>query len=69
LCISIVPEYKTDPQFFTKEELRNTISIRNGVNEVLELSYRQRSANLIEAMGWKLQIYPFQRKKCDANGH
>lgn len=44
---------------FTKEELANTPSVKNGFPEGKELAYRQNAAHLIQNMGQRLQLYPF----------
>lgn len=46
--------------FFTREQLENTPSRRCGVEADKELSYRQQAANLIQDMGQRLNVYPFQ---------
>lgn len=46
--------------FFTREQLENTPSRRCGVEADRELSYRQQAANLIQEMGQRLNVYPFQ---------
>lgn len=45
--------------FFTREQLDNTPSRRCGIEPDRELSYRQQSANLIQDMGQRLNVYPF----------
>ncbi|KAF7660481.1 hypothetical protein LDENG_00281570 [Lucifuga dentata] len=42
--------------FFTREQLENTPSRRNGVEADRELSYRQQAANLIQDMGQRLNV-------------
>lgn len=43
--------------YFTEEQLANSPSRKCGINSELELSYRQRAANLIQEMGQRLQVY------------
>lgn len=43
--------------YFTEEQLVNSPSRKCGINAELELSYRQRAANLIQEMGQRLQVY------------
>lgn len=43
---------------FTREQLLNTPSRKNGIDADKELSYRQQAANLIQDMGQRLQVYP-----------
>ena len=43
--------------YFTEEQLANSPSRKCGINAELELSYRQRAANLIQEMGQRLQVY------------
>lgn len=44
--------------YFTEEQLANSPSQgKSGINAELELSYRQRAANLIQEMGQRLQVY------------
>jgi cyclin T len=43
--------------YFTEEKLENSPSRKCGINAELELSYRQRAANLIQEMGQRLQVY------------
>lgn len=45
--------------YFTKEQLANTPSRECGTDADKELSYRQQSANFIQDMGQRLQVYPF----------
>jgi len=48
----------SDPRwYFTEEQLANSPSRKCGINAELELSYRQRAANLIQEMGQRLQVY------------
>lgn len=42
--------------YFTEEQLTNSPSRKSGINAELELSYRQRAANLIQEMGQRLQV-------------
>lgn len=46
--------------YFTKEQLQNSPSRRCGLDADKELAYRQQAANLIQDMGQRLQVYPFQ---------
>ncbi|KAL7047823.1 hypothetical protein ACKWTF_003106 [Chironomus riparius] len=47
----------SDPRwYFTEEQLANSPSRKCGINAELELSYRQRAANLIQEMGQRLQV-------------
>lgn len=48
--------------YFTKEQLANTPSRKNGIDADKELSYRQQAANFIQDMGQRLQVYPFYKK-------
>lgn len=50
--------------YFTREQLQNTPSRKCGVEPEKELSYRQQSANLIQDMGQRLQVYPFVKLSC-----
>jgi hypothetical protein len=43
--------------YFSEEQLANSPSRKCGINGELELSYRQRAANLIQEMGQRLQVY------------
>ena len=43
--------------YFTKEEVQNSPSRANGVEQTKELSYRQQAANMIEDMGQRLNVY------------
>lgn len=49
--------------YFTKEQLQNSASRKCGLDADKELAYRQQAANLIQDMGQRLQVYPFQ--KCE----
>ncbi|KAJ8679862.1 hypothetical protein QAD02_015649 [Eretmocerus hayati] len=42
--------------YFTKEQLANTPSRKNGINADKELSYRQQAANFIQDMGQRLMV-------------
>lgn len=46
--------------YFTKEQLQNSASRKCGLDADKELAYRQQAANLIQDMGQRLQVYPFQ---------
>lgn len=46
--------------YFTKEQLQNSPSRKCGLDADKELAYRQQAANLIQDMGQRLQVYPFQ---------
>lgn len=48
----------TDRFYFTKEQLENTPSRKNGVDPEKEQSYRQQAATLIQDMGQRLSVYP-----------
>lgn len=43
--------------YFTEEQLESSASRKSGISAELELSYRQRAANLIQEMGQRLQVY------------
>lgn len=43
--------------YFTEEQLESSPSRKCGISAELELSYRQRAANLIQEMGQRLQVY------------
>lgn len=47
--------------YFTKEQLQNSPSRKCGLDADKELAYRQQAANLIQDMGQRLQVYPFQK--------
>lgn len=42
--------------YFTKEDLAQTPSIRMGLTQAKELSYRQQAANFIQDMGQQLRV-------------
>lgn len=46
--------------YFTKDQLQNSASRKCGLDADKELAYRQQAANLIQDMGQRLQVYPFQ---------
>lgn len=48
----------TDRFYFSKEQLENTPSRKNGVEPEKEQSYRQQAATLIQDMGQRLSVYP-----------
>lgn len=47
--------------YFTKDQLQNSPSRKCGLDADKELAYRQQAANLIQDMGQRLQVYPFQK--------
>ena len=47
-----------DRFYFSKEQLQNTPSRKNGVDPEKEQSYRQQAATLIHDMGQRLSVYP-----------
>ncbi|XP_002156574.2 cyclin-T1 isoform X1 [Hydra vulgaris] len=47
---------QTDRWYFTKEDLRNTPSVRDGIEFAKELGYRQQCANLVQDIGQRLQV-------------
>lgn len=48
---------------FSAEQLENTPSRRENVASAKELNYRQQAANLIQDMGQRLPVYPFEMEK------
>jgi len=42
--------------YFTKEQIRNSPSVRDGIEHAKELGYRQQCANLIQDIGQRLQV-------------
>ena len=52
----------TDRFYFSKEQLQNTPSRKNGVDPEKEQSYRQQAATLIQDMGQRLSVYPFDKR-------
>ncbi len=46
--------------YFTRQQLADTPSRRNGIDNEKELSYRQQAANLIQDMGQRLSVYPLK---------
>ena len=52
----------TDRFYFTKEQLQNTPSRKNGIDPEKEQSYRQQAATLIQDMGQRLSVYPFVKR-------
>lgn len=52
----------TDRFYFTKEQLQNTPSRKNGIDPEKEQSYRQQAATLIQDMGQRLSVYPFDKR-------
>lgn len=48
---------------FTREQMENTPSRRCGIEADRELSYRQQAANLIQDMGQRLNVYPFEQRR------
>lgn len=53
----------TDRFYFTKEQLQNTPSRKNGIDPEKEQSYRQQAATLIQDMGQRLSVYPFEKSR------
>ena len=53
----------TDRFYFTKEQLQNTPSRKNGIDAEKEQSYRQQAATLIQDMGQRLSVYPFAKSR------
>jgi len=47
---------------FTKSQLEDTPSRKNGIDSDKELTYRQQAANLIQEMGQRLQVYPIREE-------
>ena len=43
---------------FSKEELKNTPSRKSNIDEAKEMNYRQQSANSMQELGRRLQVYP-----------
>lgn len=52
----------TDRFYFTKEQLQNTPSRKNGIDPEKEQSYRQQAATLIQDMGQRLSVYPLVKR-------
>ena len=53
----------TDRFYFTKEQLQNTPSRKNGIDAEKEQSYRQQAATLIQDMGQRLSVYPLAKSR------
>lgn len=53
---------------FTREQMENTPSRRCGIEADRELSYRQQAANLIQDMGQRLNVYPFEQSRYRLDG-
>ena len=53
----------TDRFYFTKEQLQNTPSRKNGIDPEKEQSYRQQAATLIQDMGQRLSVYLFEKSR------
>ena len=47
-----------DRWMFSRNDLLNTPSRRDGINSDLESEYRQRTSQLIQDMGQRLHVYP-----------
>jgi len=45
---------------FSRDQLENTPSRKDGMDAKKELSYRQQAANLIQDMGQRLTVYPLR---------
>lgn len=43
--------------YFSKEQIRNSPSVKDGIEHAKELGYRQQCANLIQDIGQRLQVY------------
>ena len=43
--------------YFTKEKIRNSPSVQDGIDQTKELGYRQQCANLIQDIGQRLPVY------------
>ena len=43
--------------YFTKEKIRNSPSVQDGIEQAKELGYRQQCANLIQDIGQRLHVY------------
>ena len=49
---------------YSKDDLENSPSRKDGIDREKELGYRQQAANLIQDMGIRLSVYPFQYIMC-----
>lgn len=47
----------SDHWYFSKEKIRNSPSVKDGIDYAKELGYRQQCANLIQDIGQRLQVY------------
>ena len=54
---------------FSRSKLENTPSRRCGIDSDKELNYRQHTANFIQEMGQKLQVYPSLSNEFKYRGH
>ncbi len=43
---------------YSKDDLENSPSRKDGIDKEKELGYRQQAANLIQDMGIRLSVYP-----------
>ena len=45
---------------FSQEQVKNTPSRQHGMSAIAETHQRQQAANLVQEIGQKLQVYPYQ---------
>ena len=48
-----------DRWYFSKEQIRNTPSVRDGIDHAKEIGYRQQCANFIQDIGQRVAVYEF----------
>ena len=48
---------QTDRWYFSKEKIKLSPSIKDGIEHSKELGYRQQCANLVQDIGQRLQVY------------
>ena len=46
-----------DKWYFAREQIRNSPSVRDGIDSAKELGYRQQCANFVQDIGQRLAVY------------
>jgi len=47
----------SDRWYFSKEQIKSSPSVKDGIEHSKELGYRQQCANLVQDIGQRLQVY------------
>ena len=57
---SLTPKEESNRWILSQEQVKNTPSRQQGMDDITETHQRQHAANLVQEIGQRLQVYPYQ---------